>query len=223
MSWSTRELARLAGTTVNTVRHYHSLGLLEEPERRYNGYKEYRVHHLASLIRIRRLVELGMPLAQIADVDVATSDAVLELDDELRSGIERLKRARADLAAIVRADAPLDTPRGFEPIGAELSDADHSLIHISSRVLEADALDDVSSMIHRETADARAVFTELVEDADEMTRQRIAHGIAATGANWRGVTSHGQAGRVLADARRELYNDAQRDVIRRAATLRAAG
>ncbi|MEO3798201.1 MerR family DNA-binding transcriptional regulator [Nonomuraea sp. B10E15] len=37
MPWSTRELAGLAGTTVNTIRHYHRLGLLDEPERRYNG------------------------------------------------------------------------------------------------------------------------------------------------------------------------------------------
>ena len=29
MAWSTRELADLAGTTVNTVRHYHERGLIE--------------------------------------------------------------------------------------------------------------------------------------------------------------------------------------------------
>jgi DNA-binding transcriptional MerR regulator len=33
MAWSTRELAELASTTVNTIRHYHRLGLLAEPER----------------------------------------------------------------------------------------------------------------------------------------------------------------------------------------------
>ena len=54
MEWSTRELAALAGTTVNTVRHYHAVGLLEVPERRHNGYKQYRVHHLVRLIRLRR-------------------------------------------------------------------------------------------------------------------------------------------------------------------------
>jgi DNA-binding transcriptional MerR regulator len=46
VAWSTRELAELAGTTVNTVRHYHRIGLLDEPERRNNGYKEYGVPHL---------------------------------------------------------------------------------------------------------------------------------------------------------------------------------
>jgi len=32
MAWSTRELARLAGTTVNTIRHYHRLGLLDRAD-----------------------------------------------------------------------------------------------------------------------------------------------------------------------------------------------
>ena len=34
MGWSTREVAQLAGTTLRTVRHYHEIGLLDEPERK---------------------------------------------------------------------------------------------------------------------------------------------------------------------------------------------
>jgi hypothetical protein len=41
VAWSTSELAKLAGTTVNTIRHYHRSGVLEEPDRRRNGYKQY--------------------------------------------------------------------------------------------------------------------------------------------------------------------------------------
>src|SRR6185312_16235456 len=33
VAWSTSELAHLAGTTARTVRHYHDVGLLEEPRR----------------------------------------------------------------------------------------------------------------------------------------------------------------------------------------------
>jgi DNA-binding transcriptional MerR regulator len=40
VAWSTRELAELTGTTVNTIRHYHRIALLDEPTRRYNGYKQ---------------------------------------------------------------------------------------------------------------------------------------------------------------------------------------
>jgi hypothetical protein len=59
MAWSTRELAEPAGTTLKTVRHYHRIGLLEEPERAANGYKRYRVKHLVRLLRIRRPADLG--------------------------------------------------------------------------------------------------------------------------------------------------------------------
>jgi DNA-binding transcriptional MerR regulator len=71
MPWSTRQLADLAGTTVNTVRHYHQVGLLPEPERRSNGYKQYTVPHLVRLLRIRRLVDLGVPLSRIDSMEDA--------------------------------------------------------------------------------------------------------------------------------------------------------
>lgn len=59
MGWSTREVAQLAGTTLRTVRHYHEIGLLDEPERLPNGYKAYRTEHLVRLLQIRRLTGLG--------------------------------------------------------------------------------------------------------------------------------------------------------------------
>lgn len=74
MPWSTRQLADLAGTTVNTVRHYHQVGLLPEPERRSNGYKQYTVPHLVRLLRIRRLVDLGVPLSRIDSMEGTTQD-----------------------------------------------------------------------------------------------------------------------------------------------------
>ncbi len=38
MAWNTRQLAELAGTTLRTVRHYHGIGLLAEPERGADGH-----------------------------------------------------------------------------------------------------------------------------------------------------------------------------------------
>lgn len=63
--WSTREIAEFAGTTLKAVRHYHRIGLLEEPERSANGYKRYGIKHLIRLMRIRRLVDLGVALSDI--------------------------------------------------------------------------------------------------------------------------------------------------------------
>ncbi len=110
MAWSTRELAERAGTTVNTIRHYHRTGLLEEPERKHNGYKQYEVHHLVTVLRIRRLADLGVPLSQIRDVGAgadSTPRTLRELDVELEESIKRLERARADIAVILRDDIPV--------------------------------------------------------------------------------------------------------------------
>ena len=86
MAWSTRQLADLAGTTVKAVRHYHKVGLLDEPERLSNGYKQYQVAHLIRLLQIVRLSELGVPLAQIATLDQSEErpdDAIAVLGFEM--------------------------------------------------------------------------------------------------------------------------------------------
>lgn len=110
MAWSTRELAELAGTTVNTVRHYHRTGLLNEPTRRYNGYKQYGVFDLIRLLRIRRLSELGVPLSQIREIcdgGAAAPDVLRQVDAGLASEIERLSKARSDIATILGTPAPV--------------------------------------------------------------------------------------------------------------------
>ncbi|MFC7531691.1 MerR family transcriptional regulator [Actinoplanes sp. GCM10030250] len=119
MAWSTRELAELAGTTVNTIRHYHRLGLLDEPERRHNGYKQYGTPELVRLLRIRRLVGLGVPLAWIGEAGAdgnLSPEALRQVDAKLVAEIERLVRSRSDIAAILRDGAAADTPAGFESV-----------------------------------------------------------------------------------------------------------
>ena len=49
------EIAKLAGVSVRTLRHYHAIGLLPEPPRGENGYRDYSAGDLARLLRIKRL------------------------------------------------------------------------------------------------------------------------------------------------------------------------
>ena len=44
MPWSTREIADLAGTSLRAVRHYHEVGLLDEPERHGSGLQADAPH-----------------------------------------------------------------------------------------------------------------------------------------------------------------------------------
>ena len=236
MSWSTRELAERAGTTVNTIRHYHRLGLLEEPEREHNGYKQYEVHHLVSLLRIRRLAELGVPLSQIRDVRAGadtTPQTLRELDAELGESIRRLQQARDDIAAILRADVPADTPAGFESVVGRLTETDTSVVHIYTQLYDEAALADVRK-IAEDTDGLAADLDRLPPDADEAARHTLAARLATSLAQhlidypWlsdpashlskRGAVSAA----TMVEAIHELYNPAQLDVLGRAHTLARA-
>lgn len=59
-----KSLADLAGTTVRTIRYYHQLGLLAVPEQG-TTWRSYGFTHLTRLMRIRWLVESGVPLAEV--------------------------------------------------------------------------------------------------------------------------------------------------------------
>ena len=235
MTWSTRELAELAGTTVKTVRHYHQIGLLDEPERAANGYKHYEVGHLVRVLRIKRLGELGVPLAQIAAMgegDPNPDDTLRMIDAELAATIKRLQLVRAELAPILNKQAPTDLPPGFGETSTELSDADRAMVLIYSRVYSAEAMDDLREMVddaNRNPIDAE--FDALPADADESERQRFAEVYApylrelTARYPWLEQpgthTTRGEAytGKVVGEAITSLYNPAQIDVLVRVVAL----
>lgn len=66
--WSIQEIARLAGTTSRTLRHYDDIGLLPPTRIAHNGYRHYDQRALVRLQRILLLRELGLGLPQIAEV-----------------------------------------------------------------------------------------------------------------------------------------------------------
>jgi DNA-binding transcriptional MerR regulator len=221
MAWSTRELAELAGTTVNTVRHYHQLGLLPEPERRLNGYKQYEVSHLVCLLRIRRLVDLGVP------------QVLRELDEELQATIGRLQQAREEIADILRDQAPADSPAGFSSVARRLSPADSSMIHLYSRLYDAEALADVRAMVEADPDQAGAAFDALPADADEQTRISLAEQLAPSITRslidfpWlsdptsRLARSEKETAQTFIEAVQEFYNPAQVEVLARAGVIAA--
>jgi DNA-binding transcriptional MerR regulator len=62
------ELAGLVGISTRAIRHYHRVGLLPEPARKANGYREYSLRDAVELARVRRLTELGLSLDEVGDV-----------------------------------------------------------------------------------------------------------------------------------------------------------
>ncbi|GGL21888.1 MerR family transcriptional regulator [Planomonospora parontospora] len=104
------ELAALAGVSTRTVRHYHRLGLLPEPERRANGYRVYGLRAAVTLARIRRLTELGLSLAEVGDAlaDDRGRDLreiLTELDADLARQEQEIRLRRARLAELLTRDS----------------------------------------------------------------------------------------------------------------------
>lgn len=114
------ELAVTVGVTTRTVRHYHHLGLLPEPERRPNGYREYTLRHAVVLARIRRLTELGLGLAEVRDVlaDDAGRDlaeVLEELDADLARQEAAIRERRERLRALLGRDGNLPAEGPVSP------------------------------------------------------------------------------------------------------------
>jgi DNA-binding transcriptional MerR regulator len=116
------ELAEVVGVTTRTVRHYHHVGLLPEPERRANGYRDYTFRHAVVLARIRRLTELGLGLAEVRDVlaDDAGKD-LAEVLSELDEDLARQEAAIRDRRTRLRALLDVERLPAEGPVSPELA------------------------------------------------------------------------------------------------------
>lgn len=100
------EIAALVGVTTRAVRHYHHLGLLPEPARLANGYRQYSVRDAVALARIRRLTELGLGLDEVRDVIADDAghelvDVLGELDADLARQEAEIRDRRARLSMLL--------------------------------------------------------------------------------------------------------------------------
>ncbi len=106
MDWSIQEIARLAGTTSRTLRHYGDVGLLPASRVGANGYRYYDAQALARLQRILLLRDVGIGIPAIADVLAGQLDNGAALAGHLqwlRNEKERLDRQIASVEHTIRA------------------------------------------------------------------------------------------------------------------------
>jgi len=124
------ELAGLVGISTRAIRHYHHVGLLPEPERKANGYREYSLRDAVELARVRRLSELGLSLDEVGDALAGDADRDLveilrQLDADLARQEADLRQRRARLAQLLRqaeAGGELSEQAPVSPGLAELFD-----------------------------------------------------------------------------------------------------
>ncbi|MEV0869025.1 MerR family transcriptional regulator [Brachybacterium paraconglomeratum] len=232
MAWSTRELAELAGTSLRAVRHYHDEGLLPEPPRSSNGYKHYGVRHLIQLMHIRRLVDLGVPLAEIPTLDPSTDSyrEVLEaLASETTAEIDRLVKVRGEITQL------LEKPGTWEMSSGTTGSTDGDFLTVLSRVLDENSLQ-AWQRVGESIPDAQVLadFENLPEEASAEMREDIAarmadavrDGLAAApeldDPGFGEGTSRALGARSIGEALAELYSPAQLRVLVRCHELLSA-
>ena len=107
------EAARVTGVSAKMIRHYESIGLVPQADRRDSNYRDYCHDDLHRLGFIRRARDLGFSMGQIrdllrlwaddarssADIKALTKRHIRDLDRK----IAKLQEMRATLDALVEA------------------------------------------------------------------------------------------------------------------------
>ena len=119
-AWSIVEVARVAGVSSRTLRHYDDVGLLPPAYVGSNGYRYYGRDELHRLQEVLVLRELGLPLDAIARVLDGTVDRVGVLREHRAALLAERDRLTRLADAVGRA---IDEREGGDPVDpAELFD-----------------------------------------------------------------------------------------------------
>jgi MerR family mercuric resistance operon transcriptional regulator len=107
------QVARQAGVGIETVRFYEREGLLEEPQRRPSGYRQFDEATVDRLRFIRRAKELGFTLKEVKELLSLRLDPTTTCADvkgraetkiaDIEARIESLKRIKRALVKLTRA------------------------------------------------------------------------------------------------------------------------
>lgn len=233
------EVAALAGVSTRTVRHYHDIKVLPEPERRLNGYREYSILDAVRLLRIRHLVAIGLPLEKVSDLlEPVGPDIAAELrarEQVLRQQIETLNGQLEAVVAAQQSALP-EAPGRYDDLDESartvLGDNAMRRIEADLALLVSAADHELHQLLGAKAQHVMAAEPELVQrlvaattdllhvDAETSTveRERVAaelsRVLALVGLPWDlGAASEP----LLSDYRATAFTDAQRDVLDRVA------
>lgn len=116
MEWPIQQIARIAGTTSRTLRHYDEIGLVLPSQIGSNGYRYYDEQALVRLQRVLLLRELGLGLPQIADVLSHERDEAAALTTHLALLRQEQGRLSRQIAAVQHT---IESLTGKEKLMAE--------------------------------------------------------------------------------------------------------
>lgn len=117
------EASRLTGVSAKMIRHYKSIGLIPNADRRDSNYRDYGHHDIHRLGFIRRARDLGFSMDEIrdllrlwgdtqrssADVKALTQSHIAELDGKIKL-LGEMRHTLATLADACDGDHRPDCP-----------------------------------------------------------------------------------------------------------------
>jgi Cu(I)-responsive transcriptional regulator len=128
------EAARASGVSAKMIRHYESIGLVPEPDRRDSNYRDYGAEDVHRLGFVHRARDLGFSVAEIRDLlrlwanrgrsSREVKALTLSHIRELEAKITALEEMRATLSHLAhccdgdnRPDCPIiDSLAGITPL-----------------------------------------------------------------------------------------------------------
>lgn len=169
------ELAKIAGVSTRAIRHYHAVGVLPEPDRRSNGYREYGSRDLLLLVRLVRLAELGLTLDEIRDaLNEQTGHELRSILDEIVTDLDAqstdLTRRRLSIAEVLSRDDDLVS----SPVMARLLDRLRGVVDDQALVFREQELLEVveATMPAERFAELAERYTDLLDDPHVVAASR---------------------------------------------------
>ncbi|MGO1117813.1 MerR family transcriptional regulator [Rhodovibrionaceae bacterium A322] len=106
--YSIGQLAKQAGCSVQIIRHYETIGLLEESQRTAGGQRRYNDAHQRRLTFLRHSRDLGFSLDQIRDLLRLSDDPDGSCADADRIASEHLQDVTQRIASLTAMKEELE-------------------------------------------------------------------------------------------------------------------
>jgi DNA-binding transcriptional MerR regulator len=117
------DVAKESGVTIDTIRYYEKLKLLNEPIRSEGGFRKYPREAVQQLRFIKKAKSFGLTLAEITEIMQESAKGLEEccghVDkilhhklDELEARITELRKTKKGLRDLIQSWIPLEKAKG---------------------------------------------------------------------------------------------------------------
>ena len=107
MNLTVGKLAEAAGVGVETIRFYERRGLLQQPEKKTSGYRQYEPGAVARIQFIKRAQAIGFTLKEIGELMQLEQDSRSQCGDVQQRAHEKVRLVDQKIADLVRMRAEL--------------------------------------------------------------------------------------------------------------------